>query len=238
MKEVRYARKVQWLDDWALLRAYEKELLDKEEGKLPTFKGSPLVGLRNDFGWQLQGYIEDAQGRLRLQTEEEHRFCMGCHSAIGVTVDQTFAFARKVPGADGWRHQDLRGIRDVPQVGHADPETLTYFRRGTGGDEFRANEEILRRFFPSGTLDDSPVRRAAVGGDQDLTFLIAPSRQRALQLNKAYMALVREQGFAYGRDTLLVPPANVHGAIENGSTDLAASGRVYFDGQLWLDWAR
>ena len=236
MKEVRYARKMMWLDDWALLRAYEKELHDKEEGKLPTFKGSPLVGLQNDFGWQLQGFIEDAQGRLRLQTEEEHRFCMGCHSAIGVTVDQTFAFARKVPGAEGWRPQDLRGIRDVPQVGHAEPEILTYFRRVTGGDEFRANEEILRRFFPSGTLDETIVRRAAVGGDQDITFLVTPSRQRALQLNKAYMTLVREQSFVQGRDVLVAPPHNVHGKIENGSTDLGKAGQVYFDGQLWLDW--
>ena len=236
MKEVRYARKRMWLDDWALLRAYEKELLDKEEGKLPTFKGSPFVGLQNDFGWQLQGFIEDAQGRLRLQTEEEHRFCMGCHSTVGVTVDQTFAFARKVPGVEGWRHQDLRGIRDVPQAGHAAPEILTYFRRVTGGDEFRANEEVLHRFFPSGMLDEPTVRRAAAGGDQDITFLVAPSRRRALQLNKAYIALVREQTFAQGRDTLLAPPRNVHDKIDNGSTDLGKSGRVYFDGQLWLDW--
>lgn len=196
------------------------------------------MGLRNDFGWQLQGFIEDAQGRLRLQTEEEHRFCIGCHSAIGVTVDQTFAFARKVPGAEGWRHQDLRGIRDVPQVGHAEPEILTYFRRVAGGDEFRANEEILHRFFPSGTLDELAVRRAAAGGDQDITFLVAPSHQRALQLNKAYIALVREQAFAQGRDTLLAPPRNVHDKIDNGSTDLGKTGRVYDDGQLWLDWSR
>ncbi len=238
MKEVRYSRKMQWLDDWALMRVYEKELLDKEEGKLPTFKGSPLVGLRNDFGWQLQGFIEDAQGRLRLQTEEEQRFCMGCHSAIGVTVDQTFAFARKVPGAEGWRPQDLRGIRDVPQAGHADPEILTYFQRVTGGDEFRANDEIRQRFFSSGSLDEPTVRRAALNGDQDITFLIAPSPQRALQLNKAYIALVREQTFEKGRDTLLVPPQNVHATIENGSTELATKERIYFDGQLWLDWSR
>ncbi|MBM4256628.1 MAG: hypothetical protein FJ147_12125 [Deltaproteobacteria bacterium] len=189
MKEVRYAHKRMWLDDWALLRTYEKELLDKEEGKLPTFKGSPLVGLRNDFGWQLQGFIEDEHGRLRLQTEEEHYFCMGCHSSVGVTVDQTFAFARKVPGADGWRHQDLRGIQDVPQAEHPDPEILTYFRRVTGGDEFRANDEILSRFFPEGKLDETAVRRAAPGGDLDITSLITPSWQRALQLNKAYIAL-------------------------------------------------
>jgi hypothetical protein len=184
MKEVRYARKVMWLDDWALLRAYEKEFNEKEEGKLPAFSGSPLVGLRNDFGWQLQGFIEDEQGRLRLQTEEEHRFCMGCHSAVGVTVDQTFALARKVPGVEGWRHQDLRGILDIPQVGHPQPEILTYFQRVTGGDEFRANTEVLERFFPQGVLDEATVRRAAKGGDQDITFLIVPSPERALRLNK------------------------------------------------------
>ena len=236
IKEVRYSRKTMWLDDWALLRAYEKELLEKEEGKLPTFSGSPLVGLRNAFGWQLQGFIEDEHGRLRLQTEEEHRFCMGCHTALGVTVDQTFALARKVPGAAGWQHQDLRGLRDVPQIGHSEPETLTYFRRVSGGDEFRANDEVLERFFPNGVLDESAVRRAALGGDKDLTFLVVPSRKRALQLNKAYRARVIAQDFMFGRDSLIAPPLNVHREIKNGSTDLSATGRVYRDGRLWLDW--
>jgi len=32
------------------------------------------------------------------------------------------------------------------------------------------------------------------------------------------------------------PSLNVHRAIENGSTDLGATGRVYRDGRLWLDW--
>ena len=115
----------------------------------------------NDFGWQLQGFIEDARGRLRVQTEEETRFCMGCHSTIGVTVDQTFSFARKVPGTAGWRHQDLRGILDVPQAGHPEPEILTYFKRVGGGDGFRANTEILDRFFPTGALAVDKVLRAA-----------------------------------------------------------------------------
>ncbi|MCS6806319.1 MAG: hypothetical protein RMM98_04220 [Acidobacteriota bacterium] len=238
MKEVRYSRKVLFLDTWALLRAYEKEFNDKQENVLPIFAGSPLVGLRNSFGWQLQGFIEDERGRLRLQTEEEHRFCMGCHSAVGVTVDQTFTLARKVPGAAGWRHQDLRGIPDVPQAGHAEPEILTYFKRVTGGDEFRSNQEVLDRFFPSGQLDEVSVRRAAPGGDQDITFLIAPSRSRALQLNKAYMALAREQRFELGRDTLLAPAVNVHTEIENGSTELNATGKVFQDGRLWLDWSQ
>jgi hypothetical protein len=236
MKELRYSRKVKELDNWANLRAYEKEANEKDEGNLPVYTGSPLSGLRNSFGWQLQGFIEDAEGRLRLQTEEEHRFCMGCHSGIGVTVDQTFAFPRKVPGKDGFRHQDLRGIPDVPQAGHNEPETLVYFRRNGAGDELRENREILDRFFPGGTLAGAEVLRAAPGGDRDLAFLVAPSRERAILLNKAYRALVRSQRFDLGRDALTEPAANVHAGIENESTGLGQTKQVFHDGRMQLDW--
>jgi hypothetical protein len=236
MKEVRYSRKVRELDDWGRLRAFEKEVNAKEAGKTPAFAGSPLVGLRNEFGWQLQGFIEDGRGRLRLQTEEEHRACMGCHGYLGVTVDHTFTLSRKVPGPAGWRHQDPRGIQDVPQAGHSDPEILTWFRRVGGGDELRANTEILGRFFPGGRLDEAAVRRAAPGGDRDITWLIAPSRERALLLAKTYMAIVREQSFARGREPILVPAANVHAFIENGSTELGSKDFVFRDGRLWLAW--
>lgn len=238
MKELRYSRKVLFLDRFAILRAYHEELEAKEDGLLPVFGGSPLVGLRNDFGWQLQAFIEGADGRLRLQTEEEHLFCMGCHSTIGVTMDQTFAFPRKVPGRDGWAYQDVSGIPDVPQLGHAKPEILTYFERVGGGDEFRANDEILQKFFPGGALDEAAVRRAAPGGDRDITFLIAPSPERALLLDKAYYLLVQEQRFELGRDAVIQPPANVHTHIENGPTDLEPAGLVFQDGTLRLDWSQ
>jgi hypothetical protein len=237
MKELRYMRKMEFHRGWGLLRRYEREADEKQEGKLPRYRGSPEVGLLNPYGWRLQGFIEDESGRLRLQTEEEHRFCMGCHSALGVTADQTFAFARKLPGAAGWAYQDLRGLRDRPQVGHTEPEVLTYFRRVQGGDEIRANDELIRRFFPGGELDEAAVRRAAVGGDRDLAWLLSPSRERALALDKAYLALVREQSFAAGRDALLAPARNVHRAIEgNGSTELGASRHVFRDGRLHLVW--
>ena len=236
MKELRYARKATSLDDWAIQRAYEKEADEKAEGRTPVYAGSPLVGLRNAFGWQLQGFIEDERGRLRLQTEEEHRFCMGCHSNLGVTVDQTFSLARKVPGAAGWRPQDLRGIADVPQAGHADPEILTYLRRVSGGDEFRSNREMMDRFFPGGVLDEAQVRRASRGGDLDLVHLVAPSRERALRLAKAYRALVRTQRFDQGRDALDSPAVNVHRSVRNGSTELGAAQKIFHDGHLHLDW--
>jgi hypothetical protein len=236
MKELRYMRKVEEPEDSDIINAYAREADEKDEGELPMFPGSPEVGLLSNFGWQLQGYIEDARGRLRLQTREEHMYCMGCHGGIGVTVDLTFSFPRKVPGRAGWAVQDVRGIPDVPQVGHAEPEALTYLRRTGGGDELRANGEILDRFFPGGVLREEEVRRAAPGGDRDLAYLIAPTRERALLLNKAYRALVLEQRFDLGRDALPAPARNVHARVENGSTDLHQAGLLFDDGRLHLDW--
>ncbi|MCP3097700.1 hypothetical protein LZ198_02285 [Myxococcus sp. K15C18031901] len=237
MKEVRYSRKAEEYSNEQVMVFYAEEQEKKNRGRLPAFPGTPELGLINEFGWRLQGFIEDAQGRLRLQTLEEHAFCMGCHTNLGVTVDQTFGFPRKVPGREGWRHQDLRGIPDVPQAGHAKPEVLTYFERVKGGDEFRANDELLARFFgKGGAVDEAAVRRAAPGGDRDLAWLLTPSRERALALGRAYMVLVREQGFVKGRDTLLAPPRNVLPAVENGSTDLEAAGLLFEDGRLHLTW--
>lgn len=222
MKELRYMRKVEYYVEWSIARAYEREADEKDEGRLPVYRGTARTGLLNAFGWQLQGWIEDAEGRLRLQTDEEHRYCMGCHSGLGVTVDQTFSIARKVPGLDGWRTQDLRGLVDRPQVGHPEPEAVTYMQRVGGGDEFRANDEMLAKL---GT-------RAAL-----LTDLIVPSRARALALNKAYWLIVREQSFVLGRDAVVAPAVNVHARIEgNGETALGASGRVFRDGRLHLKW--
>ncbi len=238
MKELRYSRKVELHDDWGLQNRSEREIDDKEAGRTPVYRGSEMAGLITKYGWQLQGFIEDASGRLRLQTEEEHRFCMGCHGGIGVLVDGTFAFPRKVPGADGWRVHDLRGLVDRPQAGHLVPEILTYFRRVRGGDETRANAELLTRFFPDDVLDEAAVGRAASGGDRDLAWLLFPSRERAMALNKAYLAIVREQSFVRGRDAVLQPATRVHARIDgNGSTALGKTGKIFPDGRLHLDWS-
>lgn len=236
MKEVRYSVKRFWTETQSLTLAYTEEKDHKERGLLPHYIGEPEVGLLNEFGWQLQGFIEDKDGRLRLQTNEEHYYCMGCHGTIGVTVDQTFGFPRKLPGKRGWTHQTLAGIQDVPQAGHAEPEILTYFKRVGGGDEFRENMEVLWRFFPEGKLDEVRVRRAAPGGDKDISWLLKPSPKRALALNKAYWLIVREQSYTQGRDTLLQPARNVHKRIENGATGFSAEKGIFRDGRLWVEW--
>lgn len=129
MKELRWMRKEEDPDAWARLRAYEREADEKEEGWPPRYRGDALEGMVNLFGWRMQGFIEDAEGRLRVQTDQEHRFCMGCHQGLGVTIDSTFSLARKPPGPGGWRPQDLRGLVDRPQVGHAEGELAVYARR-------------------------------------------------------------------------------------------------------------
>jgi hypothetical protein len=162
---------------------------------------------------------------------------MGCHSTIGITADQTFAFPRKVPGSRGWGHQSLEGIQDVPQAGRDTPEILEYFTRVRGADEFRANEEALERFFVDGEVNETEVRRAAPGGELDIRHLVVPSRERAIALNKAYMALVKEQDFELGRDPVPEPATRVFERIEgNGTTALGDAGLLFDDGRIWLEW--
>jgi hypothetical protein len=237
MKELRYMRKQRDHQAPYLREIYRQEDEEKLEGEIPNYQGSAATGFATFLGWQLQGYIEDPSGRLRLQTDEEHRFCMGCHSGLGVTVDGTFAFPRKLPGTDGYRYQDLRGQRDRPQVGHTEGEVLTYLKRALGGDELRANAEMRERFFVGDRVDEHEIRRGAAGGDRDLAWLLAPSRERAIALDKAYLALVRRDRFQDGRDPSVEPVRNVLRVVENGSTELERSGRVYADGRLQLDWS-
>lgn len=74
-------------------------------------------------------------------------------------------------------------------------------------------------------------------GAQRYSQVDVPSRERALALNKAYMALVRAQGLEQGRDTVLAPADSVHRRIENGDTGLKKNHAVYEDGRLWLTWS-
>lgn len=232
MKELRYAKKTGFLVEKDIARAY----MAAEEPNAVPYTGDALVGLTNGFSWQLHGYIEDANGWLRKQTDEEHGYCMGCHGNVGITVDQTFAFARKVPGAAGWRLQDPSGIPDVPQVGHTSGEYAEYLARVGGGDDLRANEEVAAKFLDGGALADERV--AAMLGT-DIAGLVTPSAQRAIALDRAYLATVIEQSYVWGRDARASPAKNVVDKIGNRrTTGLGEADRVFRDVRLQLDWSR
>ncbi|MEN8217524.1 MAG: hypothetical protein ABFS56_14370 [Pseudomonadota bacterium] len=211
MKELRYARKKSWrtysqLEDAVLHEI--KEAHDFPE-RLELITGNMENGVSNKLGWNLQGFIEDAQGDLRPQTYEEHVFCVGCHSTIGAITDSTFAFARKLPSDSGWYHWSQKSLKGLPEPRRRDGqyEFSFYLEHNGAGDEFRANQEVIKRFFnKDGSL--KPDRIAAL--HKDVSLLLWPSRERALQLNKAYRVIVEEQSFKEGRDASVSPPENVH----------------------------
>lgn len=224
-KELRYARKLKVHTEQALTFLYNQEHREKEEERLPKYswaKPAGEAGLNNKMGWIVQGWIEDEQGALRRQSYEENFYCMGCHTSIGTTIDQTFAFPRKVTGAAGWGYIDLKGMTDAPNLGESEGEILTYFRRVGGGDEFRQNLEILKRWFgPDGRVRAAQVRAA------DVHTLLTPSRERALELNKAYRQIVLEQSFHLGRDAVLGQPVNVYEHVQQDSAPVLPLNRQF-----------
>ncbi len=228
MKEVRYMKKHTFFSPTQLAYRYGNEQQEKIEGELPSYVHRGDNGTDNDFGWTLLGFIEAKDGQLRQQTPEEHLFCMGCHTTIGSTIDQTFAFARKVTGAKGWSYIDLHGMKDSHRKGSPEGEIAHYLRTVGGGNEFRENEEIQQRFFDQ----DGKLVPARLEG-LDVYQLITPSPRRALDLNKAYMTIVEDQDFIHGRDANLSPATNVHHSIDPATTPtLPAEKAVLWDMRL------
>jgi hypothetical protein len=153
---------------------------------------------------------------------------MGCHSTIGTTIDHVFAFGRKVEGAKGFGYIDLRAFDDTPALGSDEGEILAYLRRVGGGSEFRNNEEMQARWFKAdGSVDEVKVRAAP-----DVYTLIAPSKARALLLNKAYRVIVKEQSFLAGRDATVTPPKNVFASIDREVPPLLPEHRYGWDIRL------
>lgn len=230
MKELRYMNKFNFYDEASLISMYGNERQEKIDELLPVYTHLGDQGTNNNFGWMVLGFIEAEDGHLRLQSEEEHLFCMGCHTTIGTTIDQTFAFPRKVTGAEGWGYINIKGMRDVPYVGGGpEGEIEHYLKAVGGGSEFRENDEIVDKFFnEDGSLKESKVRAA------DVYELITPSLRRALDLNKAYMTIVREQDFIYGRDANILPATNVYHAIDESVPVLPDDRQEQWD--IRLEW--
>ncbi|MEI5637914.1 hypothetical protein R3P08_15290 [Pseudoalteromonas sp. UG3-1] len=228
MKEVRYMKKHNFKSKQSLGAAYYREAKEKAFENYPQTLYLGDQGINNNFGWTLNGYIEDKEGQLRPQHEQELAFCNGCHKTIGSTYDQTFSFARKVEGKLGWGYIDLKAMTDVPNKGETQGEFLTYMMRVGGGDEFRQNQEMLMRWFnQDGTVNKQKVKSAT-----NLYELITPSKERALALNKAYKTIVAEQSYLFGRDATLVEAQNVLQQVDDSQQPLEPEHRYVWDMQL------
>lgn len=231
MKELRYMTKTKLLTDYDIDNAYRRERKEKLDEQLPSFIRVKDRGFNNKFGWLIQGYIEDYNGELRPQSYEETLFCMGCHSAIGTTIDQTFAFPRKVTGKAGWGYINLKGMKDAPSKGQKEGEILQYLQVNGGGNEFRENKEMFNKWYKTdGTVNKDKVKNS------DVFELITPSKQRAYNLNKAYTQIVRTQSYIHGRDVNIEAATNVHKTIDGSVAPLKAEHRL--DGwDIRLDWS-
>lgn len=230
MKEVRYLKKKKFIQPNSILSTHYSERKEKHFEQLPTVSDYGDEGMGNRHGWVLWGFIEDAQGKLRKQHFEEQFFCVGCHKSVGTTIDQTYSFPRKVNGKDGWGYINLKAMTDVANIGETQGEYLTYLERVGGGDEFRQNTEMLERWFNG----DSTLKRDEIETLESIYELITPSPERALTLNKAYLAIVKEQSFLYGRDTSVKPAKNVFQDVDRETPPLKPEFRFKWD--IRLDW--
>jgi hypothetical protein len=226
MKEVRYARKIWWSDYQDLFNFAQAEgIEDFHNGvMLPeTYLGNYFQGMENSMGWVLQGYIEDKNGNLRPQTNEETTFCMSCHAKLGATADAIFSFHRKLEGTDkndnlyGWNHWTQKGLKNIPEPKqtyrkHGEQyEYSFYLKNNHAGDEFRENREVINKFFNAdGSLKEDMLDAL----HKDITVLLLPGRERTMLLNKAYRAIVINQSFNEGRDASAAPAVNVHKALK------------------------
>ena len=229
LKELRYARKLGWRNYTRLMQ--EAQLEVREAAGNPDaperFFGDLERGISNGKGWKLQGFIEAADGSLRPQTYEESLTCVGCHGAIGRGTDSIISFPRKVaddPAGAGWYHWSPQ--RPLGTLADSDGEYARYLRENGAADEFRANTEAWDRFVDAdGRLDATKLAELQRG----IGILTDPSPARALALDKAYLAVVREQSFAKGRTPVLEPlDATVHREVEPATlTGIGSAARAF-----------
>ncbi len=213
MKELRYARKTKWLSYGHLkTRALlENQITATSPGGIHAVEWARERGIPNERGWYFQGFIEAGDGSLRPQSREESAFCEGCHGGIGATVDSTFAFARKLGDgapARGWFHWSQHGLTGLPEPRRKDGqfEYTLYLEEAGAGDELRSNAEVSSRFFD----DRGEVRRDETERlHSDVARLLLPSRSRALDLDRAYRAVVLDQSYDQGRDAVLARSPNI-----------------------------
>lgn len=218
MKELRYAKKSRWRNYYQLETIIDNEIKERHDfpERVKTVMGNMEEGLHLAHGWTYQGFIEDDAGELRPQTYEETYFCVGCHGGVGATDDTIFSFNRKLSTKhfkSGWYHWLEKNFENIPDSKREDGngQYAFYLDNNPTGSEFRNNMEVYNKFF---TADGTRKPEAFKKLSSDISYLLMPSVARAIELNKAYYVLVKEQSFKYGREAHVKPLVNVKKSME------------------------
>lgn len=117
LRELRYMKKTSWQSYADLEEAALAEVKEKDDfpARTSQYVGNFEQGLYNGWGWILQGFIEDAAGRLRPQNYEETMSCVGCHMmGLGASTDSVFSFSRKLDHSQFKRAGSTRGNSPLP----------------------------------------------------------------------------------------------------------------------------
>ncbi len=203
LKEFRYMKKLVMQD--------VNEEGGEEEENVDYFPYDKGLMPNDPETWLMGGWIEDKNGYLRPQSEEEMAFCMSCHGAISGTVDNTFSFWRKLPKSTGWKDTDysysndvydikywaekLKEIEDTsaseflkPIAKKYNPEDYGeyqfYFAMADGIDHFRSNFEGVCRILGYERfikLNDGTEK--CVKGSEELMFTEAKERLKITSTN-------------------------------------------------------
>ncbi len=204
----------------------------------------------NKSGWILAAYIEDREGELRPQSTEELLQCLGCHSAVGNTIDSVWSFQRKLPGAEGWgemdygdyasAHPERTRLRDYRNI-NLDKGELEYFYWSVvGADLFGVMPAEIKKELLAYARNEKLEKELALGSPLDLIFdderlkEIAASERRAILADRtrimrhyadrrAYLYRDAESGEDYIKGSIWYPmPETMH-------DNIAAYRRIVLD---------
>jgi hypothetical protein len=218
MKELRYSRKNSWRSYHQLRTIVDNEVKERHDfpDRTKVVTGDMETGLNIAQGWTYQGFIEDDIGELRPQTHEETYFCTGCHGYIGASNDTTISFSRKLGHnafQNGWYHWQDKGLENTPDPLREDGrgEYEYYLSQNPTGNEYRNNLEVVSKFFNE---NGTKKKKAFELLSNDITYLLMPTAERAMALNKAYKIIVEEQSYHLGRDPIIKPLNTVRHSVE------------------------
>ncbi|ACO03529.1 MAG TPA: hypothetical protein DEP48_00430 [Persephonella sp.] len=215
IKEFRYMKKVVMQD---ISSSGEEE----EGASYPVYDNGLI--LNDPQTWLMGGWIEDRDGSLRPQTEEEMAFCIACHGAISGTVDNTFSFWRKLPKLSGWKdtdygyHGDVKDIKywtdqidnieDINASGYLGKiagiynpkdygEYQLYFTLSNGIDHFRSNREGVCRILGYDLYDKSTDRCTGSSGSvpySDASDLLSIKSQKNILTDPSLIGYLNPDG--------------------------------------------
>jgi len=177
IKELQYMRKLRYMNynDLRNVQQIQNQDYRDHSDRAREYKGAPEFGLLNQKGWVLQAFIEDKDGNLRAQTNEELLSCVGCHGNVGANTDSTFSFARKYSNADGgWKAWTPENRFEFSE---SEQKNISLFLKQNG------NPDYWHRRKPT-----QNIAEAVRGNPEEIS-----------KLNALYQRIVNEQDYIYGK---------------------------------------